>query len=116
MIIGFIFLGIIALHLILACICKACESLSPRLTRSSSVQLIGVTSTSDTTIQTHLAQRTDEPAQIHLHQTDITNVNITQGPPLYTELSFAKKELTTPPPSYEDVTSHPTHFEINNNS
>ena len=40
----------------------------------------------------------------------LTNANYIQGPPPYSELSFAKNEQDMPPPSYEDVTSHPLDF------
>ena len=39
--------------------------------------------------------------------TYFTNTSYIQGPPEYTELSFAKEEQTTPPSSYKDVSSHP---------
>ena len=50
---------------------------------------------------------TVENIPTHWQQSNITNANYIQGPPLYSELSFVKLEQTTPPPSYEDVTPHP---------
>ena len=53
------------------------------------------------------AQGTSENASTNWQRSSITNANYIQGPPLYSELSLAKLEQTTPPPSYEDVMSRP---------
>ena len=58
-------------------------------------------------MQVSSIQGTSENAPTNWQQSSNTDANYIQGPPLYSELSLVKLEQTTPPPSYEDVTSHP---------
>ena len=109
--------GVIVFLVIVACVYTACHKRSSqRPTQSDRVSRSGfqqpsnnTTSTINnsqcSTILTLSGQETRENIPIYL-----TNANYIQGPPPYSELSFSKTEQDTPPPSYEDVTSHPLEF------
>ena len=110
-------LGIIVLIIIVAGVLRACKwRLSQRPTQSNLVSQSGlqqsfdnVSSTTnnsqDTITLATSAQWTNENVQTNWNQSSPTITYPMQGPPPYSELSFAKTYQTTPPPSYEDVMS-----------
>ena len=96
--------GAIAFLIIVACVITACNRRhSQPSTQSTSVSQSGLQQPpyQITTAPTN-TQGTGDSAPTYF-----THTSYIQGPPEYSELSFAKEVQTTPPPSYEDVSSHP---------
>ena len=96
--------GVIAFLIIVACVITACHGRrSQPSTQDNSVSQSGRQQPPyQITTATTNTQGTNDNTPNYF-----TNASYIQGPPEYSELSFAKEEQTTPPPSYEDVYSHP---------
>ena len=96
-------LGVAALIIIVTCVYTAWHRRRSKThTQSNSVSRPGHMQPSrQITTATTNTQETGDNSP-----TRVTNTNYIQGPPQYSELSVAKGEQTTPPPSYVAVSSH----------
>ena len=116
---AFSIIGIILAICFLFCMIGGCWIYNKRLSSNSDNQSANGQSISRRTarnINNHADQIGLSQYQAAVASQQITNNDLTQGPPAYSEVAFVKSEPIEQPPSYDEVTAHPLSFNTDHRS